>query len=75
MIHKNHLLAVFKRADADKLNEHMRKFPSCNFVTKDVPSCKARRDDGEKAPSPRNQGTFDTTYTTSPLPVHEVEIA
>ena len=51
MIHKNHLLAVFKRADVDKLNEHMRKFPSCKFVTKDVTSWKARRDDSEESPS------------------------
>ena len=50
MIHKNHLLAVFKRADVEQLNEHMRKFLSCKFVTKDVTSWKARRDDGEKAP-------------------------
>ena len=50
-IHKNHLLAAFKRRDVDKLNEHMRKFPACKFVTKDVTSWKARRDDGEESPS------------------------
>ncbi len=50
MIHKNHLLAVFKRADVEQLNEHMRKFLSCKFVTKDVTSWKARRDDGERSP-------------------------
>ena len=52
MMHKNHLLAVFKRADVDNLDEHMRKFPSCKSVTKDVTTWKARRDDGEKSPRP-----------------------
>ena len=33
MLHKNHLLAAFKRKDVDKLYEHMRKFPACKFVT------------------------------------------
>ena len=51
MIHKNHLLAVFKRADLEQLNEHMGKFFSCKFVTKDVTSWKARRDDSEESPS------------------------
>ena len=50
MMHKNRLLAVFKRADVEQLNEHMRKFLSCKFVTKDVTSWKARRDDGDKSP-------------------------
>ena len=50
-IHKNHLLAAFKRKDVDKLNEHMRKFPACKFVTKDVTSWRARRDDSEESPS------------------------
>ena len=50
MMHKNHLLAVFKRADVEQLNEHMRKVLSCKLVTKDVTSWKARRDDGDKSP-------------------------
>ena len=50
MIQKNYLLAVFKRADVEQLNEHMRKFVSCKFVTKDVTNWKARRDDGERSP-------------------------
>ena len=50
MIHKNHLLAVFKRADVEQLNENMRKFLSCKFVTKDVTNWEARRDDGERSP-------------------------
>ena len=49
-MHKNHLLSTYKRKDVDQLNEHMRKFPSCKFVTKDVTSWKARRDDGETSP-------------------------
>ena len=49
-MHKNHWLSTYKPKDVDQLNEHMRKFPSCKFVTKDVTSWKARRDDGEKAP-------------------------
>ena len=49
-MHKNHLLSTYKRKGVDRLNEHMRKFPSCKFVTKDVTSWKARRDGGEKSP-------------------------
>ena len=49
-MHKNHLLSTYKRKDVDQLNEHMRKFPSCKFVTKDVTSWKARRDDGKTSP-------------------------
>ena len=49
-MHKNYLLSTHKRKELDQLNEHMRKFPSCKFVTKDVTSWKARRDDGEKSP-------------------------
>ena len=49
-MHNNHLLSTYKRKDVDQLNEHMRKFPSCQFVAKDVASWKARRDDGEKSP-------------------------
>ena len=56
MIQKNHLLAVFKRADVEQLNEHMRRFLSCKFVTKDVTSWKARRDDGEKSPRSEDRG-------------------
>ena len=50
MIHKNQLVTVFKRKDAGDINEYMRKLPSCKFVTKDVTSWKAMRDDGEKNP-------------------------
>ena len=53
MIHKNHLLAAFKRADVDKLNEHMRKFPSCKFVTEDGELESAARWRGQTPPSPR----------------------
>ena len=63
MIHKNHLLAVFKRADVEQLNEHMRKFPSCKFVMKDVTSWKARRDDGEKSARPQDREGSGRTWT------------
>ena len=49
-MNKNHLLAVFTRADVEQLKEHMHKFLSCKLVTKDVTSRKARRDDCEKKP-------------------------
>ena len=49
-MHKNHLLSTYKRKDIDQRKEHVRKFPLCGFVAKDVTSWETRRDDGENSP-------------------------